>query len=84
MKTGELAVKGKLITCCSQCPHKSDDGGGPGPVMVCDHPVFEWARAVAKGKGEYFFPYNAAILNNTEYEKGCPDLCPLFNGGTKL
>jgi len=83
MKTGEIAVKGQLINCCFDCPFRGSVGG-PGPVMVCEHPVFEWADKVARNKNEYFSPYNAAILSNVEYKSGYPDLCPLFNGGSKL
>lgn len=84
MKTGTLIIKNRVVECCYECPMKSTDGGGPGPVMVCEHPLFDWARKVAENKGGYFSPYNAAILNNTEYRNGFPDLCPFFNGAAQV
>jgi hypothetical protein len=73
----EIIVAGKSISSCLHCPHRTTDGGGPGTVMVCGHPIFDWHIKVNPNNS----PYDAAIIDNREMCEGFPDLCPLFNGG---
>lgn len=50
----------ELERCRNQCPYFGIDGG-PGPVMVCDHP-------------EAPSPY---IVSHPECDDGFPEECPL-------
>lgn len=53
------------VPCCSGCPCHDIDGG-PGPVMVCNHP-----RA----------PDHGYIISHPECDTGFPQKCPFREEG---
>ena len=55
----------EIERCYHECPHFGIDGG-PGPVMVCQHPFFN-------GKG-----YEGCIISHPECDEGFPKDCPLL------
>jgi len=60
-----MIVKGKRIArCYHECPYFGLDGG-PGPIMVCEHPTL-------RGKGIE----DAAIIHHPDCDTGFPKLCP--------
>ena len=56
----EVTLTKKIERCYHDCPHFGIDGG-PGPVMVCDHPDA---------------PERGYIISHPECEQGFPPKCP--------
>ena len=70
---GTKEVTIKITSCYHECPYFSLDGG-PGPVMVCNHPYFKDKEG-----------YAGAIINHDEdIKNGFPTKCPLFDGVCKF
>ena len=62
-------VEGKKVAKCrDDCPYSSDDGGYPGPVMVCDHPRANETGGDHLGRG---------VICHPECDTGFPNKCPL-------
>lgn len=59
-----LTDKHEFSECYQSCPF-FDTWGGPGPIMVCNHP------GVEDGRG---------IISHPECEGGFPPKCPLLGG----
>jgi len=71
--TKEVVIKTKITSCYHECPYFSLDGG-PGPVMMCNHPYFKDKEG-----------YAGAIINHDEdIKNGFPTKCPLFDGVCKF
>ena len=70
MATEKFIVNGKEVSVCRRdCEHSSDDGGGPGTVMCCDHPrVADFFNNDHLGRGVILHPV---------CDSGIPEKCPL-------
>ena len=69
-KSIRVAVAGTTVTikrCYHECPHFGLEGG-PGPIMVCEHPSL-------RGKGIEA----AAIISHPDCDTGFPEECPLLS-----
>lgn len=62
--TIERTQRVTITRCYHECPYFGLEGG-PGPVMMCNHPC--WAD-----KGTYA----GAIISHPECDEGFPDRCP--------
>ena len=49
---------------CNGCEYLGDDGGGPGPVMICEHPYFSDKDCYAGAICEHDFENRGTVISN--------------------
>ena len=65
----KVTIPAKTVTidkCYHTCPYFTTEGG-PGPVMVCNHPYFDDKES-----------YDNYIISHPKCDTGFPDKCPLL------
>jgi hypothetical protein len=62
----------KTISRCVECPYFGNDGGGPGQIMICEHPAF------VRGT------YEGAIISHPTCDVGFPEKCPLLEQNANI
>ncbi len=60
----------EIITICDNCNFKTNDGCGPGTVMLCGHPSFKDAHNYENAIIQWIFV--------TSDRRACSDKCPII------
>lgn len=61
--THTIPSRDVTVTGCNNCPYLGTDGGGPGTILICNHPKFQG--------------YEGAIIDNRHLDT-FPEKCPIL------